>query len=97
LIDQTLIFNDTSSRLHDFEIHSYLKFTEHSESKLHLNNPFFGDYSLVPELNISINLSLIDPIQYDISDPDEHMLNTENIKYAKYHEFVDPYEQIKNK
>jgi hypothetical protein len=41
LIDQTLIFNDTSSRLHHFESPSYFKFLKHVESKLHLNNLWF--------------------------------------------------------
>jgi hypothetical protein len=68
LIDEKLIFNDTSFRLHHFESTLYFKFSEHVESELHLNNHVFGDYFLVPELNISINLSLIDPIQFEISD-----------------------------
>jgi hypothetical protein len=70
------------------------KFLEHGESQSDFDVPIFDDYFPVPELNESINLSLIDPIQYEISDLDEHMLITENLKYAEHHEFVDPYEQI---
>jgi hypothetical protein len=33
-------------------------------------------------------------MQYEISNLDEHMLITENIKYAWHHEFVYPYEKI---
>jgi hypothetical protein len=94
LIDQVLILNNTSSRMCYFESPSYFKFLEHVESKIHLNNHVFYDYSLVLELNIIIKLSLIDPIQYEVSDLDEHRLITENLKYAGHHEFVDPYEQI---
>ena len=45
-------------------------------------------------MNESIDLSLIDPTQYEIYDLDEHMLITENLKYVEKHEFVDPYEKI---
>ena len=41
-----------------------------------------------------IELSLIGPTQSKISDLDEHMIITENIKYAGHHDFVDPYEKI---
>jgi hypothetical protein len=72
----------------------YFNISEHAQSKLHRNNLIFGDYSLVLEFNISINISLIDPIEFYIFDLDERMLITENLKYAEHHEFVDTYEQI---
>ena len=92
MIDQTLILNDTSSRLHHFEIPSYFEFLKHVEPQLDLNNPISDNYSSIMELNVSINLSLIDPVKYDIFDLDTHVLKHIYIKYEEKNEFVDPHE-----
>jgi len=94
LINQVLILNNASSRMHPFESPLQFEFSEHGESQFDCDVPIFDDYFPVLELNESINLSLIDPTQYDISNLDEHMLNSENIKYAEHPEFVDPYKQM---
>jgi hypothetical protein len=45
-------------------------------------------------LNESINLSLIDLVQYEISNLDAHMLIIEILKCFKHNEFEDPHEEI---
>jgi hypothetical protein len=93
LINQVLILNNASSGMHPFESPLQFEFLEHGESKSDFDVPIFDDYFPVLKLNESIDLSLIDPMQSEISDLYEHMLIL-NIKYAENPKFVDPYEQI---
>ena len=92
LIDQTLILNDTSSKMYHFETPSQFQFLEHVESQSNHDGPIFYDYFSVLKLSVGTKLSFIDPSKSDIYDLDAHILITKNLKYVEHSEFVDPYE-----
>jgi hypothetical protein len=94
LIDQTLIRNNTSSGLHNFESPSCFEFPEHVGPQRVLKNHVFDNYSSIPELNVRINLSLIDPVQYEIFDLDSLVLITKNLNYAEHNNFANPHKEI---
>jgi hypothetical protein len=71
---------------------SQFEFLENVESQSDHDDSVFGDYFVVPELNVSINLSFIDPVQYKISDLNAQML-TKNLKYVEHNEFLVPHQE----
>jgi hypothetical protein len=94
LINQTLILNNTSSRMHHIEISLQFKFLEHGESQSDFDVPIFEDYFYVLELKVNTNLSFIGPAQSQISDLDAQMLTKKNTKCIEYNDFSDIHKEI---
>jgi hypothetical protein len=55
---------------------------------------FFHDYFSFLELNVSTNISFIDPVQSEIYDLNAKMLVTEETNHEEYIKFSDPHVEI---
>jgi hypothetical protein len=61
--------------MHNVEIPLQFKFLEHIQTQFDHDNPLFSMIIFCSKLNVSTNISFIDPVQYEIYDLNAQYVN----------------------